>query len=131
VGADHGRIEDQDIQVGVAHHGGHGGESTGLGPAVEPAPLAVPVAVPLGQVAPWDAGAGHVQDGVDEPAVVLSKAAMLARLAGKQTLDAVPVGIGNLVATTHGGPSMAKNEGRHVPELPTCCPHGLGRVDNS
>ena len=83
----------------------------------------------LGQIAPRDAGAGDVQDGVDEPAIVLGDAAMLPRLARQQVLDALPVGIGNLVATTHGGPSRAEKEARHLPERPTCCPHGLGRAD--
>jgi hypothetical protein len=73
VGADDRRVEDQDAEVGVAEDGRQRGEAAGLGPAVEPPPLAVPVPQPLGQVAPGDAGAGDIKDGVEEAAVILGE----------------------------------------------------------
>ena len=76
------------------------------GPAVEPPPGRVPVAEPLGQVAPRGPRAGDPEDGIDEEAVVLGDLAVLARSAGEEVLDAVPIVVRDGVAVPHGGSSL-------------------------
>src|SRR5262245_23326616 len=125
VGPHGGGVEDQHVQVGVAQGRQDRVPAARLGPAVEPPPLAVAVAEALGQVGPGGAGTGDPQDGVEEAAVVLCDAPVLAVLAGQQVLDAVPVGVRNGVAGEHGRPSVAREQGRHLPIPPISCPYDL------
>ena len=104
---DGGRVEDQQVEVGVAEGSQDRVPSPGLGPAVEAAPGAVPGPEPLREVAPGDAGAGDVQHGVDKEPVVPGGAAMLPGPAGQEVLDPVPDGVGDRVAGSHGWPSVA------------------------
>jgi hypothetical protein len=126
VGADHGGVQDQPLQVGIAQDGHHPRPDALGRPAVEAPPLAIPVAEPLGKITPRGARAGHPKDGIEESSVVFGDTAVLARLAGEQVLDTVPIGIRNLVATTHNRSSVTDTKDRGLPELPTCCPHDLG-----
>ncbi len=72
---DGGRVEDQEVEVGVAEGGEDRVPSPGLGPAVEAAPDGVGLAEPLGEVGPGDAGAADVLHGVDEESSVLGASA--------------------------------------------------------
>jgi hypothetical protein len=112
VGPDDGRVEDQDVQFGVAEGGHDRVPPTFRGPAVEAPPLAVPVAQLLRQILPGDAGAGDVQDRVNEPAVVLGDPAVLPRLAGEQVSDPVPVSVADRVSVRHERPSVAGKQDR-------------------
>lgn len=93
MGADDGRVEDQDVQVGVAQGREDWVPAALLGPAVEAPPLAVAAAQALGEVGPRGTGAGDPQDRIEEAAVVLGNAAVLTVLSGQQVLDAFPIGI--------------------------------------
>jgi hypothetical protein len=103
-GAGGGGVEDEHVEVGVAQGRQDGIPSALPGPAVESPPGAVPAAEALGQVAPRDAGAGDVQDGIDEQAVVGGDAAVLP---GQQVLDATAIGVRDGVPRQHGRPSVA------------------------
>jgi len=76
-----GGVEDQDVEVRVTQGREERVPATGPGPAVEASPDTIPVTEALGQVAPRHAGAGDVQDRVDEAAVVLRDATVLPGLA--------------------------------------------------
>jgi hypothetical protein len=116
VGADDGRVEQEDVQVRVAEGGQDRVPAALPGPAVEPPPLAVGTAEPLGEVGPRGAGAGDPEDGVEEPAVVFGDPAVLARLARQEVLDAVPVGVRDGIAVAHGRPSVAFGESAAYPD---------------
>src|SRR5262249_38104754 len=79
-------------------------------------------------VATWDAGAGDVQDGIDEQAVGSGDAAVLAGLAGEQGFDPLPVGVRDGMSWSQSGPSLASAMGPGFPNLPICCPHDLERA---
>jgi hypothetical protein len=51
----------------------------------------------FGQVAPGDAGLGHVQNRIDEASIVLGEPTSLSGPARQQVLDTVPIGIRNRV----------------------------------
>jgi hypothetical protein len=93
VGADDGRVENQDVEFGVAQGSEDRVPATFLGPTVEAPPLTVAIAQALGEVGPRGAGTGDPQDRIKEAAVVLGNAAMLARLSGQQGLDTFPISI--------------------------------------
>jgi hypothetical protein len=119
VGADDGRVENQDIQFGVAQGSEDRIPAAFLGPAVEAPPLAVAVAQALGEVGPRSAAAGDPQDRIQEAAVVLGDAAVLASLSGQQVLDTFPISIGDGVAMAHDRPSVAFDE---TAAYPDCLP---------
>src|ERR1700737_4372317 len=127
MGTDDGRIENQDVQIGVAKRRGDGCEPSVFGPAIEAPPLAVPIPKSLGQVAPRRPGPGDPQHSIDKLPIVIGDPAVLSRLAGQQVLDPIPIGVRNLVATKHARPSVAGTKKRLLPELPAYCPHDLGQ----
>ena len=97
MGADGGRVEDQDVQVRVPQRRQDRVPPPLGGPPVEPPPLAVPVPEPLGQVGPRDAGPGHVQDGVEEQTVIGGHPPGVPWAAGEQVVDA-----GDVAGFRHG-----------------------------
>jgi hypothetical protein len=119
VGADDGRVEDQEVQFGVAQGGEERVPAAFLSPAVEAPPLTVAVAQALGEVGPRGAGAGDPQDRIKEATVVLGNAAVLASLSGQQVLDTFPISIGDGVAMAHERPSVAFDE---TAAYPDCLP---------
>jgi hypothetical protein len=64
---------------------------TRFGPSAEAPFHVLPVAQTLRQVAPGDAGAIAIEDGLDEQAVVRGGHANRAKPAGQQVLDPVPL----------------------------------------
>jgi hypothetical protein len=101
VGADHGGVEHQPLQVGNLQGLEDLLPDALARPAVEAAPHGVPLAEALGQVAPRGAGLADPQHGVDEEPVVLGGGAGVGGLAGEQVLDPLPVSVADLVAA-HG-----------------------------
>jgi hypothetical protein len=101
VGADHGAVEDQPLQVGVLQRLEDPEPDALGGPAIEPPPDRVRLAESLGQVAPGGTGLSDPEDGVDEESVALGGHARVASLAGEEILDPFPMFIRYLV-TTHG-----------------------------
>jgi hypothetical protein len=68
-----------------------------LGPACEAGMHALPLAVSRRQVMPMRAGTQHPKNGVDEQAIIASRPAGIAHLAGKQRLDPLPLRVREFV----------------------------------
>jgi hypothetical protein len=116
VGANGRRVEDQNVEVGVPEGRQDRIPAALLGPPIEPTRHGVVLAESFGQVLPRNAGAGDVQDRVDEEPVILGDPTMLSRLAGEQVFDAMPVGVRDGVAMEHRRPSMAERRAAVYPD---------------
>src|SRR5438093_13753443 len=129
VGADDARIQNQPFQVGVLQLAKNPLPDSFARPTIKPSPDGVPFAEALWKIAPGSTGLRNPKNRVNEKSVVGSSHAGVAFLARQKILDTFPMFIRNSVATKHGGPSLARENGtRSLHTPPRYCPHGLGRL---
>jgi hypothetical protein len=73
VGADHGAVEDEPLQIGVLQLFEDPEPDALGGPPIEPPPDRIRLAETLGKVAPGGSGLADPEHGIDEESVVLAQ----------------------------------------------------------
>src|SRR5205823_13878939 len=120
----------QPVQVGVLQLAKNPLPDSFARPTIKPSPDGVPFAEAFWKIAPGSTGLRNPKNRVNEKSVVGSSHAGVAFLARQKILDTFPMFIRNSVATKHGGPSLARENGtRSLHTPPRYCPHGLVTPD--
>src|SRR5262245_26814624 len=126
VGANDTRIQDQPFQIGILQFAKDPLPDSFASPTIKASPDGVPFAEAFGQIAPASTAFPNANHPVNKKSVVRCSHAGIALLARQKILDPFPMFIRNRVATKHGVPSLARENGtRSLPTSPSYCPHGL------